>query len=137
MSLTIVPSIDLRGGKVVRLKQGDYGRQVTYDVDPLDVARGFAAAGAQWMHIVDLDGAKEGRPVQTALIAKIIQATGLKVEVGGGIRSTQDVRTLIDAGAVRAVVGTKALDDWPWFEALAHDPAFAKNLCWLLTRRTA
>jgi phosphoribosylformimino-5-aminoimidazole carboxamide ribotide isomerase len=61
MPLEIVPSIDLRGGRVVRLKQGDYGRQINYDVDPLDVARSYADAGATWLHIVDLDGAKEGR----------------------------------------------------------------------------
>jgi len=128
MSLTIVPSIDLRGGRVVRLKQGDYGRQVNYDVDPLDVARGFAAAGATWMHVVDLDGAKEGRPVQTELIGKIIAATGLQVEVGGGIRSTDDVRKLIAAGAKRVVVGTKALEDWAWFTALAHEAEFAQKL---------
>ena len=128
MSLTIVPSIDLRGGKVVRLKQGDYDRQVNYDVDPLEVARGFAAAGAVWMHVVDLDGAKEGRPVQMELIGRIIAATGLKVEAGGGIRTTDDIRRLIDAGAARAVVGTKALEDWAWFKSLAHDPAFARKL---------
>src|SRR5436305_999049 len=86
--LVVVPSIDLRGGRVVRLKQGDYGRQVTYDVDPLATARSFAEAGARWMHVVDLDGAKEGRPVQTDLIATVIRSTGLKVECGGGVRST-------------------------------------------------
>ncbi|HET6248294.1 MAG TPA: 1-(5-phosphoribosyl)-5-[(5-phosphoribosylamino)methylideneamino]imidazole-4-carboxamide isomerase [Tepidisphaeraceae bacterium] len=128
MSLTIVPSIDLRGGRVVRLKQGDYGRQVNYDVDPLEVARGFAAAGAKWMHVVDLDGAKEGRPMQTELIGRVIAATGLRVEVGGGIRTTDDVRALLDAGANRVVVGTKAMEDWPWFTALAHEPAFAQKL---------
>ena len=86
MALVIVPSIDLRGGRVVRLKQGDYGRQVTYDVDPVATARSFAEAGARWMHVVDLDGAKEGRPVQTDLISFVIRSTGLKVECGGGVR---------------------------------------------------
>ena len=128
MSLQIVPSIDLRGGRVVRLKQGDYGRQVNYDVDPLETGRSFAAAGATWMHVVDLDGAKEGRPAQTELVARIIAASGLKVEAGGGIRSADDVRRLLDAGASRAVVGTKAIEDWPWFEQLAHDPGLAGRL---------
>ncbi|HEX4796040.1 MAG TPA: 1-(5-phosphoribosyl)-5-[(5-phosphoribosylamino)methylideneamino]imidazole-4-carboxamide isomerase [Humisphaera sp.] len=128
MPLTIVPSIDLRGGRVVRLKQGDYGRQVNYDVDPFDVARSFAAAGATWMHIVDLDGAKEGRPVQTELIGRLIASTGLQVEVGGGVRSTDDIRRLLDAGAARVVVGTKAMEDWPWFEQIAHDAAFDSKL---------
>jgi phosphoribosylformimino-5-aminoimidazole carboxamide ribotide isomerase len=128
MALEIVPSIDLRGGKVVRLKQGDYARQVNYDVDPVQTAQGFADAGAKWMHIVDLDGAKEGRPVQTDLIARIIAATSLRVETGGGVRTTEDVRRIIDAGAARAVVGTKAIEDWAWFEALAHDPRLANKL---------
>lgn len=128
MPLEIVPSIDLRGGRVVRLRQGDYGRQTNYDVDPLATARSFADAGAAWMHVVDLDGAKEGRPVQTDLVGRVISATTLKVEVGGGVRSTQDVRRLLDAGAARVVVGTRALEDWAWFDALAHDPAMARKL---------
>ncbi len=128
MALEIVPSIDLRGGRVVRLKQGDYGRQINYDVDPLDVARSYADAGARWLHIVDLDGAKDGRPAQNDLIARIIAASGMVVQVGGGIRSTADVQRLLDAGASRVVVGTKAIEDWPWFESLARDPNFSGKL---------
>ncbi len=128
MSLVIVPSVDLRGGQVVRLKQGDYARQVTYAVDPLDVARSYAAAGAQWMHIVDLDGAKEGRPVQTDLITKMIAASGLKVQVGGGIRGTDDVQRLLDAGASRVVVGTHAMENWPWFQQLVQAPAYDQKI---------
>ena len=114
MSLEIVPSIDLRGGRVVRLQQGDYDRQLNYDVDPITTAQSFKQAGANWMHIVDLDGAKQGSPTQTALIEKIIQSSGLQVEVGGGVRSTQDVQRLLDAGAARVVVGTKASLRWLW-----------------------
>src|SRR6185312_4423999 len=128
MPLEIVPSIDLRDGKVVRLKQGDYSRQVNYDVDPLQTTGSFKAAGAGWMHIVDLDGAKEGRPVQTELISKIIGESRLQVEVGGGVRSTRDVQRLLDAVAARVVVGTKAIEDWPWFEQLAHEPAMERRL---------
>jgi phosphoribosylformimino-5-aminoimidazole carboxamide ribotide isomerase len=80
------------------------------------------------MHIVDLDGAKQGRPVQTDLIARMIAASGLKVEVGGGIRSADDIRRLLDAGAQRVVLGTKAMEDWPWFESQANDPQFANRL---------
>src|SRR6478672_6429400 len=105
MSYVVVPSIDLRNGSVVRLKQGDYARQVNYEVDPIATAQSFRAAGAKWMHIVDLDGAKEGRPVQTDLIAKIIAICGLAVETGGGVRSTEDILRLLDAGASRVVVG--------------------------------
>jgi phosphoribosylformimino-5-aminoimidazole carboxamide ribotide isomerase len=135
MPLEIVPSIDLRSGKVVRLKQGDYGRQVNYEVDPIETARAFAAAGARWMHVVDLDGAKEGKPVQTDLIAAIISQTTLRVETGGGVRTRDDVNRLLDAGAHRVVVGTKAVEDWPWFTALAHDPALAHKLVLALDAR--
>jgi phosphoribosylformimino-5-aminoimidazole carboxamide ribotide isomerase len=128
VALEVIPSIDLREGKVVRLAQGDYGRQTNYDVDPIETARLFADAGAKWMHIVDLDGAKSGRPVQAELIGKIIRSTKLSVEVGGGVRSTEDVRALLDAGAKRVVVGTKAIEDWPWFESLAKQEHLAKQL---------
>jgi len=128
MPLEIVPSIDLRGGQVVRLKQGDYARQINYAVDPVETARSFADAGAAWMHIVDLDGAKEGRPMQTELIAQIIAASGLMVEVGGGVRSTVDIQQLLDAGAARVVVGTRALEDWSWFRKLAHEAGFDRKL---------
>jgi len=124
MPLEILPSIDLRAGQVVRLKQGDYAQQITYAVDPLDVARGYAQAGSRWIHIVDLDGAKEGRPAQTDLVAQVIRATGLRAEVGGGIRTTDDIQRLLDAGADRVVVGTRAMEDWGWFETLVHTPAF-------------
>jgi phosphoribosylformimino-5-aminoimidazole carboxamide ribotide isomerase len=73
------------------------------------------------MHVVDLDGAKDGRPVQTDLIGQVIRASGLRVEVGGGVRSTDDIKRLLDAGATRVVVGTKAIEDWTWFESLAGD----------------
>jgi len=124
MSLVVVPSIDLRDGKVVRLKQGDYAQQLNYAVDPQETARSFRDAGATWMHIVDLDGAKQGQVVQTQLIAEIIRESRLNVQVGGGVRSTDDVQQLLDAGAARVVVGTKAIEDWPWFRSLVHDPAF-------------
>ena len=127
-SLEILPSIDLRDGKVVRLKQGDYAQQLNYDVDPVATAKSFREAGANWLHIVDLDGAKEGRPVQTQLIATLIAASGLQVEVGGGVRATEDIERLLEAGAARVVVGTKAIEDFSWFESLVHDPRFARKL---------
>jgi phosphoribosylformimino-5-aminoimidazole carboxamide ribotide isomerase len=126
--LQIIPSIDLRGGRVVRLKQGDYARQLNYDVDPMVIAASFATAGAQWMHIVDLDGAKEGCPAQIDLIAALISAVDINVEVGGGVRSTDDVRRLMHAGAARVVVGTKAIEDWPWFHDLAHSHGMEHRL---------
>jgi len=128
MSLTVIPSIDLRDGKVVRLLQGDYSRQLNYDVDPIDVAKSYADAGAHWMHIVDLDGAKEGRVLQADLIEKIIEATDLKVEAGGGVRSESDIQNLSDAGCSRVVLGTKAMEDWAWFEEQVREESFAGRL---------
>jgi phosphoribosylformimino-5-aminoimidazole carboxamide ribotide isomerase len=128
MALTIIPSIDLRSGRVVRLKQGDYAQQLNYDVDPLQIAESFAKAGAKWMHVVDLDGAKEGRPVQTELISQLAKTSGLSVESGGGIRTTADIDTLLQAGVQRVVVGTRAMEDWPWFQSLVHNPAYAKKI---------
>ena len=126
--MQIIPSIDLRDGKVVRLQQGDYERQIDYDVDPVAVATSYADAGAKYLHVVDLDGAKAGAPAQTDAIGRIVRATGLVASVGGGVRSTDDVKALLDAGASRVVVGTRAVEDWPWFDALAHDPGFAGKL---------
>ncbi|HEY7115361.1 MAG TPA: 1-(5-phosphoribosyl)-5-[(5-phosphoribosylamino)methylideneamino]imidazole-4-carboxamide isomerase [Tepidisphaeraceae bacterium] len=128
MAFEILPSVDLRNGQVVRLKQGDYARQLDYPVDPLQTARSFRDAGATWMHVVDLDGAKEGRPVQTELIAGMIVASGLRVEVGGGIRTADDIVRLLDAGAQRVVLGTKAMEDWGWFEQQVKEPRFADRL---------
>jgi len=128
MSLVIVPSIDLRGGRVVRLKQGDYAHQLNYHVDPVETARSFAAEGAKWMHVVDLDGAKEGRPVQTDLISRLAKTPGLSVQAGGGIRQTEDIDRLLGAGVQRVVVGTRAMEDWKWFESLAHEPAYAQKI---------
>jgi phosphoribosylformimino-5-aminoimidazole carboxamide ribotide isomerase len=126
--MEILPSVDLRSGRVVRLKQGDYARQINYPVDPVETAISFRNAGARWMHVVDLDGAKEGRAVQTDLIARMILASGLKVEVGGGIRSADDIRRLLEIGADRVVLGTRAMEDWAWFEWQAKDEQFAGKL---------
>jgi phosphoribosylformimino-5-aminoimidazole carboxamide ribotide isomerase len=124
MSLTIVPSIDLRGGKVVRLAQGDYARQTRYAVDPVETAEKFRAAGATWLHVVDLDGAKEGKPVQSELIASLAVTAGLSVQVGGGIRHTDHIDQLLQAGARRVVIGTAAMENWDWFELLLRWPEY-------------
>lgn len=128
MRFTVMPSIDLRGGKVVRLQQGDYDRQINYAVDPLAVAGDYHAAGAEWLHVVDLDGAKEGRVAQADLISQIVKQSPLKVQAGGGVRGTDDVDRLLAAGVQRVVVGTKAIEDWPWFESLATNPKYAGKL---------
>jgi phosphoribosylformimino-5-aminoimidazole carboxamide ribotide isomerase len=135
MSLVIIPSIDLRNGQVVRLQQGDYARQLNYPVDPVETAKTFARAGARWMHIVDLDGAKEGKPKQTELIGKIVEASGLQVEVGGGVRSTDDVQRLLETGAARVVIGTQAMENFDWFGQLVSDARFQGKIVLALDAR--
>lgn len=133
--MIIIPSIDLRHGQVVRLKQGDYSRQLDYPVEPLATAKAFAADGASWLHIVDLDGAKEGRPVQTQLIAQIAKSCGLKVQAGGGVRGDEHVEQLLSAGLQRVVVGTRAIEDWPWFESLMLKTAYHGKIVLALDAR--
>jgi phosphoribosylformimino-5-aminoimidazole carboxamide ribotide isomerase len=128
MSIVIVPSIDLRGGQIVRLQQGDYQRQIDYPLDPLETAGKFAAAGAKWLHVVDLDGAKEGRPVQTDLIARLAAGSGMNVQAGGGVRATEDIARLLAAGVQRVVVGTRAMEDWNWFDKLVQTPEYAGRI---------
>ena len=108
---TVFPAIDLRGGKCVRLKQGDFGRSKEYDADPVERAREWARRGARAIHVVDLDGAKAGYPVQTSLIREISGAVGVPVQVGGGVRTLEDLRSVRDAGAARVVMGTAAVSD--------------------------
>jgi phosphoribosylformimino-5-aminoimidazole carboxamide ribotide isomerase len=128
--MVIIPSIDLRGGKVVRLQQGDYGRQLDYDVDAIATARSFAEAGAKWVHVVDLDGAKEGRIMQTESIGQIGRAIAgkAKLQCGGGVRSVADITALLASGAQRVVVGTRAVEDWAWFDQLCHDRMFVDRI---------
>jgi phosphoribosylformimino-5-aminoimidazole carboxamide ribotide isomerase len=128
MSLVILPSIDLRAGKVVRLKQGDYAQQLNYDVDPRQVAANYLSAGAKWMHVIDLDGAKEGHPVQLDILAKLATTPGLQVQIGGGIRTEEDIQRLFAAGAARAVIGTRAMQDWDWFRKLVHNPHYSGKI---------
>jgi len=133
--MVIVPSIDLRHGKVVRLQQGDYARQLNYALDPLETAHKFAAAGAKWMHIVDLDGAKAGQPVQTDLIASIIAKSGMTIQVGGGVREISHIDRLMQAGAERIVIGTRAMEDWNWFNSLVHNPVYSGRIVLALDAR--
>ena len=109
----LLPAIDLRAGRVVRLAEGDFGRETTYSTDPVDVALGFAAAGAEWIHVVDLDGARDGMRRQIEAVARIVGAVGDRVacEVAGGLRDEPAVESVFAAGAARAVVGTAALRD--------------------------
>jgi len=118
--MEIIPAIDLRDGKCVRLIQGQYDRQITYKDDPAEQAREFHADGARWLHVVDLDGAKAGQPVNTETIASIVKLGLLKVEVGGGLRDEDSIRQLLDMGVARAIIGTKAVSDFAWFSRMAE-----------------
>jgi phosphoribosylformimino-5-aminoimidazole carboxamide ribotide isomerase len=107
--MILYPAIDLRGGRCVRLHQGNFDAETRYSDAPLDVAQSFAADGAAWVHVVDLDGAKDGAARQTDLIASIAQRSGLKVQTGGGLRSADDIARVLESGATRAVVGSVAV----------------------------
>lgn len=124
----LFPAIDLRGGKVVRLLQGDYDQQTTYGDDPLEQAKTFEDAGATWLHVVDLDGAKAGRLIHREVIAEICSKTNLKVEVGGGVRNESTIEALLSVGVDRVIIGTAALRRWEWFESLMGNPTYRGRL---------
>jgi phosphoribosylformimino-5-aminoimidazole carboxamide ribotide isomerase len=105
----LIPAIDLIDGKVVRLSQGDFERATVYSTDPVAVARRWVAEGATRLHIVDLDGARAGRPAQAALVATIVRASGIPCQVAGGLRSAADAAAALKAGADRVILGTALL----------------------------
>ncbi|MFN6190313.1 MAG: 1-(5-phosphoribosyl)-5-[(5-phosphoribosylamino)methylideneamino]imidazole-4-carboxamide isomerase [Planctomycetia bacterium] len=113
------PAIDLRGGKCVRLLQGDYDRETVFGDDPVAMVRRFVAQGAKRLHIVDLDGAKAGRPVQADLIARMVAAAGVPCQLGGGIRSLETAKAYAEAGVARLVVGSVAIEQPALLEELA------------------
>ena len=117
--MTVYPAIDLRGGRCVRLLQGAFERETVYGDDPVAVARGFEAVGARWLHVVDLDGARAGHPVQHELVARICAAVHIPVQLGGGLRDRAAIEAAFATGASRVVVGTTA----------AHDPDRCGELC--------
>lgn len=115
--MQVWPAIDLRGGKCVRLRQGDYQQETIFAEDPAAVARQFVDQGARHLHIVDLEGAREGLPVNLPSVQAILEAVGIECELGGGIRDEQSVCELLDFGLSRLVIGTSALMDPEWFHA--------------------
>jgi phosphoribosylformimino-5-aminoimidazole carboxamide ribotide isomerase len=119
VAFELYPAIDLRGGRCVRLYQGDYGRETVYGDDPVTQARAFAAAGAPWLHVVDLDAARTGEPVNRDVVAAITAAVDVPVQAGGGVRDDAAADVLLGAGVRRVVVGTAALDDRGWVRRLA------------------
>ncbi|HUG91388.1 MAG TPA: 1-(5-phosphoribosyl)-5-[(5-phosphoribosylamino)methylideneamino]imidazole-4-carboxamide isomerase [Planctomycetaceae bacterium] len=122
--MEILPAIDIRNGKCVRLVQGDYGREVVFGDDPVEMAGRWAAEGASRLHLVDLDGARAGRPVNDPVIRRIVQAVTIPCQCGGGLRDDDSLERLLDdIGVGRVIVGTQALRQPEWFrEAVARYP---------------
>lgn len=118
--MKLFPAIDLRDGRVVRLMRGNYDQSTVYDVDPIETAKSFAALGAQYVHVVDLDGARSGSRQNTDVIISIAELTHLRVECGGGIRTARDAQALLDAGVWRVVFGTTAAREPDVVCSVAH-----------------
>ena len=118
--MQIFPAIDLRGGQVVRLYQGDYDQESVYGSDPCAYARDFIDAGAQYLHVVDLDGARDGTMANFDSIAAIVKQGGLYIEVGGGIRTEERIRQYLDLGVGRCILGTIAVKDFAFTERMAR-----------------
>jgi phosphoribosylformimino-5-aminoimidazole carboxamide ribotide isomerase len=116
----LYPAIDILGGKAVRLEQGDFDRRTAYDADPLDAARRWVGQGARRLHLVDLDGAREGRPVNLGQLERIAADAGVPVQYGGGLRSVAGVEAALAAGADRVVVGTTAFTEPETLEAMVQ-----------------
>lgn len=110
-SFDILPAIDLKGGRCVRLRQGLASEETVYAADPVEVARRWEAEGARWLHLVDLDGAFQGRPAHLETLRRILETVQIPVEIGGGLRTDLDVEAILEAGAARAILGTRLLAD--------------------------
>ena len=119
--MILYPAIDIRDGHAVRLHQGDYAQETVFDADPLDAALRWIEQGADALHVVDLDGAREGAPVNIAHVERICAEAGVPVQVGGGLRRGEDVDAVLAAGARHAVLGTAALSDPALIESLAGE----------------
>ncbi|MDZ5720795.1 1-(5-phosphoribosyl)-5-[(5-phosphoribosylamino)methylideneamino]imidazole-4-carboxamide isomerase [Bacillus inaquosorum] len=117
-AFTLYPAIDMRNGKCVRLVQGDYNKETIYGDSPYDMAALFASEGAEWIHLVDLDGAKEGKRVNDRHVIEIAQKLDLKVEIGGGIRSESDVYEYLSAGVDRVILGSSAVSNPPFVKKM-------------------
>jgi phosphoribosylformimino-5-aminoimidazole carboxamide ribotide isomerase len=126
--MDLYPAIDVRGGRCVRLLRGDYDAETVYGDDPVAQARAFADAGAPWIHVVDLDAARTGDPVNRDVVAAIAAAVDVPVQTGGGVRSEAAARALFDAGVARVVVGTAALEDPAMVRRLAAGHPVAVGL---------
>ena len=118
--MQILPAIDIRNGKCVRLQQGDYAQETVYGDSPVEMAKHWEQQGAEFLHIVDLDGAKDGQPTNFAVVRSIAESLNIPIEVGGGIRSQETIQRYLDAGVNRLVIGTFALKEADWFRKMCR-----------------
>ncbi|HZV07379.1 MAG TPA: 1-(5-phosphoribosyl)-5-[(5-phosphoribosylamino)methylideneamino]imidazole-4-carboxamide isomerase [Gemmataceae bacterium] len=118
--MLILPAIDLRGGQCVRLRQGDYSQETVFGADPAAMARRWVEQGAAYLHLVDLDGARQGHPVNGDSVRRIVQAAGVPCQLGGGLRSEEHITEALGWGVERVILGTRAL----------LDPAWCEGVCW-------
>ena len=118
--MLILPAIDLRGGQCVRLRQGDYQQETVFGADPAAMARRWVDQGARYLHLVDLDGAKEGRPINGESIRAIVRAGGVPCQLGGGLRTEEHITEALSWGVARVIIGTRAVKDPTWFEGVCR-----------------
>ncbi len=118
--MQVIPAIDLRGGRCVRLQQGDYARETVFGDDPAAMAAKWESEGASRIHLVDLDGAKEGRPVNVEAVKSILSRVKAPCQLGGGVRDEATIAAWLEAGLDRVIVGTRALQDPPWFRSMVE-----------------
>lgn len=118
--MQIIPAIDLRNGQCVRLRQGDYNQETVFGTDPAAMAQRWVAQGAQYLHIVDLDGARQGHPGNAPSIQQIARSSGVPCQLGGGLRTEADIQLALDWGVSRVVIGTRALKDPGWLEEVCR-----------------
>lgn len=126
--MEILPAIDLLEGKCVRLVQGRYDRVINYESEPVAVAQRFQDAGARWVHVVDLEGARDGRIANLPALQAIVAQAGMHAQFGGGVRDEAAIDAALAAGAERVIIGTRALEDWAWFERVVQRPEYAGRI---------
>ncbi|SDO46511.1 1-(5-phosphoribosyl)-5-[(5-phosphoribosylamino)methylideneamino]imidazole-4-carboxamide isomerase [Alkalicoccus daliensis] len=118
---TIYPAIDMRGGKCVRLLQGDYDKETVYGDSPFEMAKAFAEKGASWIHMVDLDGAKAGKPVNQEYVIRAAKELDANIQIGGGIRTPEDVAAYLEAGVARVILGSAAISDPDFVQSMLNE----------------
>ncbi|MCW3063997.1 MAG: phosphoribosylformimino-5-aminoimidazole carboxamide ribotide isomerase [Solirubrobacterales bacterium] len=118
--MILYPAIDIRDGKAVRLRQGDFADETVYDADPLDAAKRWVDQGARYLHVIDLDGARAGKPANLHHVERIAREAGVPIQVGGGLRTLPDVRDALRAGATRVILGTAAYTDIDFLDDVLH-----------------